>query len=1062
MAENFNTRNVAQKEIYDSYMGILRISPNEINGTEFDDATQLLNTLYDEDKKQRTEIILSDSDGNILPITFQPRAFEQSVIRRNVAQGIDTEQKTDVLNVSTIIGISGGTKGNLYVSDTLKCRSTLIVTAQEEEDQQKWRHSTIRIMNGGKLSPSSKKITGKGWILYPTECPNDDNYFNVRNQLELFDKNDTSTPRYKQVDEALKSKTREWHTQIPLSQRVHAGGKTISQVNIYSEEIPVYYTYDYVLGHYDSHQCIAQGEGNALHDTWGISGETTEGITDYVTKLSWCRFDKLIWDSLDEILSGNVRHTDGRYTDLGKDEKDDITTNLALTGEYLKNAPLLGTEVPRGIVMYHAMPFHRYWFYRTRQALRTFIERRKFDKGFSVEDFEQSDFTNFDDYVVLEKKLNGNGWEEENKIADEIERLQSYYENGLLTPCPMGTVSSVQSLAKNFVLCNGQTVKFQNFPNISLTNDAIFNTIQRDQDGNELVNKHGNYITGGIANCDWDEKGNAYFIHNHDTVGYGTNKVLHYVAASLEGANGIIKLPNLFALFEKSSRFIRGLNWKITQENTDFITGDEIVRVFDSTAQHKTTYVNPICNGSIEHEIFKNNEYTFMMDKKISNVSKLYFHTYDHLEDKETHQHNMFSAVEGDKSSATYNTERIHNYHCRNTRGTNSYLKFRWLFRSLMNFDRTYSLTFGQAMQDDNAFNNTKHGGPISVYRMKATADKENIDYIQYCLGKVYEGECYRGFTPIPTIGLTLFNSSIINNKGNYPNFKKESSEEINSRGTITVYKEEETSKTDNKTDVTTVTINITNYDFEGVNYNPEIRQSTEDTKYIYKNIEEKTPKYKSIYYVDAEGTKHYLHEEAPISVQYFNIPEDVENDEGNSAYLATLHDYVIEHDKEKQRRKFFARKMNEAEGFIPISYYGKAQGQIKLSWSRDERSGWHSSSRNTYHDYKNNVASYIMTQIPGNNIKEEPDEEGNVTYWRCLTSVAYHNPYKLGVGDVKNYIENVKNYNEFSDYYDVNSVTQLPVQVKPKEYSYGDFGVELDENCPNPNVVNLLPLIRL
>jgi hypothetical protein len=91
MAENFNTRNVAQKEIYDSYMGILRISPNEINGTEFDDATQLLNTLYDEDKKQRTQIILSDSDGNILPITFQPRAFEQSVIRRNVAQGIDTE-----------------------------------------------------------------------------------------------------------------------------------------------------------------------------------------------------------------------------------------------------------------------------------------------------------------------------------------------------------------------------------------------------------------------------------------------------------------------------------------------------------------------------------------------------------------------------------------------------------------------------------------------------------------------------------------------------------------------------------------------------------------------------------------------------------------------------------------------------------------------------------------------------------------------------------------------------------------------------------------------------------
>jgi hypothetical protein len=29
MAERFNVRNVAQKEIYDSYMGILRISPND-------------------------------------------------------------------------------------------------------------------------------------------------------------------------------------------------------------------------------------------------------------------------------------------------------------------------------------------------------------------------------------------------------------------------------------------------------------------------------------------------------------------------------------------------------------------------------------------------------------------------------------------------------------------------------------------------------------------------------------------------------------------------------------------------------------------------------------------------------------------------------------------------------------------------------------------------------------------------------------------------------------------------------------------------------------------------
>jgi hypothetical protein len=34
--------------------------------------------------------------------------------------------------------------------------------------------------------------------------------------------------------------------------------------------------------------------------------------------------------------------------------------------------------------MYHAMPFHRYWYHRTRQALRNAIERRKSEMGEDV------------------------------------------------------------------------------------------------------------------------------------------------------------------------------------------------------------------------------------------------------------------------------------------------------------------------------------------------------------------------------------------------------------------------------------------------------------------------------------------------------------------------------------------------------------------------------------------------------------------------------------------------------------------------------------------------------
>lgn len=47
MADRYNVRNVAQKEVYDSYMGILRISPNLVYEVDEDDATEMLETLSD-------------------------------------------------------------------------------------------------------------------------------------------------------------------------------------------------------------------------------------------------------------------------------------------------------------------------------------------------------------------------------------------------------------------------------------------------------------------------------------------------------------------------------------------------------------------------------------------------------------------------------------------------------------------------------------------------------------------------------------------------------------------------------------------------------------------------------------------------------------------------------------------------------------------------------------------------------------------------------------------------------------------------------------------------------
>lgn len=148
---------------------------------------------------------------------------------------------------------------------------------------------------------------------------------------------------------------------------------------------------------------------------------------------------------------------------------------------------------------------------------------------------------------------------------------------------------------------------------------------------------------------------------------------------------------------------------------------------------------------------------------------------------------------------------------------------------------------------------------------------------------------------------------------------------------------------------------------------------------------------------------------------------------------------------------------MNEAEGFIPISQVGKASGYVVFAYSRDERRGTKSSSRNTYNYSKYNIAGYKLAAP--NNV----DDPHNDTYrWRCWSSIPYLNADKLGVWNTEKYIENVQNYDEYSDYYDTNCVTQLPNKDKYKDYYYGGEKINVDENCPAPPHMNLLPLIRI
>ena len=122
MAERYNVRNVAQKEVYDSYMGILRISPNLTYGVEEDDATDLLNTLVDfrnvyGDEQKQIKVQLSDSDGNMLPVYFIPRAFNTEVTLR--------ENGNNYKSYENIINICTWSDNTVFVSNKLDIRSTL-------------------------------------------------------------------------------------------------------------------------------------------------------------------------------------------------------------------------------------------------------------------------------------------------------------------------------------------------------------------------------------------------------------------------------------------------------------------------------------------------------------------------------------------------------------------------------------------------------------------------------------------------------------------------------------------------------------------------------------------------------------------------------------------------------------------------------------------------------------------------------------------------------------------------------------------------------------------------
>lgn len=922
MAERYNIRNVAQRQIYDSYMGILRISPNLLNGNQLeDDPTELLN-----DTSNEKGVILSDSDGNELPITFIPKEFNGKI------------------NLQTKVN------GDIFASKTIKIKNTLKV------------NGNLTIYSGIKNTRSLENNSGK--LIYPRNTPFDESYFNTKDKYNFYTNSNghfnKEIPRKQLVEKELLNKSKNWYdTEIDTNKIVSIDGSIVTTSNDgvrtsneEGEQIPVLYTNDYILGHKEG--------GNIRKKFPNSNDEIIE------TSLEWIRIDKLVWDCLREILDGAVRHSDeialGRYKGLGVKCNESLVDTIFNVysqtnkgGKKLTDkAPILGTSIPRGLIMYHSMNFNRYMFHCCRQIQR-----------------------NRKTYGTLTTEPN---------IWKQLRLYSTSSQQPKISPCVAHTNGFIHSLCKDFVLCNGLTVQFNNFPNLNITNMSLFDFDTNDKgsfikDPSKLKKLNPEKPKTSLDAI-------ATPSQSDDT----TSSTINQSDSSNTKDITLIKLPQLFSLKESAGRFIRG----------DFRT--------KSDERYGTTLYS--CNYRFPKE--------------------------------DNHYHLMFSSLAGGYLSSGFKKDAqtvTATYHCRDAGETAREKIFN--SKSLTN-NKTFSYDFINPFYSKTSIGYTKHVKPFSYIDARGgVRDKsftEHTDFLNYCLKDIWEGGLFHNYTPIPNIGLYIFNAGIFNK------ITPTTSHQLSDAG-IKKYK----------------------------TYLDKIDQNHYKYQGTLKQIQDNLQNY---YYYDGEGVKHKLNGESDNNTK--STPKDNTNDS----------------QKDKlNKRMFMALKMNQAQGFIPISAYGYAQYRTQYSWSVSRRSGWGKKQRQTHTYQRGCIAGYGL-------VAPQQKKTGENYYNFCVTSIPYENPYKLGVGQPNNFKLSfldgeTSDYNVTDDtpenYYDNNSVTYDFKKSKGLTYSFGgiDYGdktftnktnqtekntkIQTEEDTkikntklnvmsgiPSPPFMNLLPLMRI
>lgn len=596
MADKIKVRDVGLREIYDSYMGILRISPNE--EMEDDITEQLLDG---------TEIQLSDSDGNALSLTFVGKSKE-TVIKLN----------KDTSKLVNFISIVSKVKDVLFACKSANIRSTLYLGRKKEDNT----NSNLLVVSQEYKSDAGRKDI----LLYPIDSPYNKLYWNDKSrpvderiELEYSDDNDAI------LEEKLLEHDPDWYNNpYKIKDYVKVNGKPVYVTNNNDELIPVLYNKCCVLGN----RVNATGKltdflrGEYVQSTYyrydhlytypDIRSESILSSQSFITRLSYFDVDKIIWEGIDEVAKGKIRHTSaGRYEELGANadtnlkndlfhikRNDDTDFSIALdprTGmralraySLVDTAPLLGTSVTPGIIMYNAMPMKKFAYNALRQI------KANYEKN----------------YITTQQFKNN----------PNVINIQTFSNKGIdLTRATTGEKTSAIKLVKNFVLCNGATIagtEYGNHPHLDSKNERLAQIMP---------------VNG---------KGDDYTIYSL-----------------------ITKTINLLDFNTTSNRYLRGQMWY-------FVNEDEFTKKGDDDESEPVTCIKSgegglqpgdygnVKQGDNEHKIevirMDTADNPYSTRKNFGTSMMPYMVNYDSRIQRKSHRHYMFSSKEGTSPAEQY------------------------------------------------------------------------------------------------------------------------------------------------------------------------------------------------------------------------------------------------------------------------------------------------------------------------------------------------------------------------------------------------------------------------